>query len=175
MELRKSEVGSLRPESFSLATNPPAVTIDASDSKRRRRDTLPLPSSLTASLREWPADKTEGQPVFKLPDKPHKMFYRDLARAGITRENRDGIVDPHSLRQSFMTAIVSGGANVKTAQELARRSTPQLTFDVHAHARLHDVVGAVENLPDPFQASTRPETARATGTDGQPISKVLAE
>jgi hypothetical protein len=103
------------------------------------------------------------------------MFYRDLARAKIPRETRAGVADLHSLRHSFVSAIVSGGANVKTAQELARHSTPKLTFDVYAHARLHDVVGAVERLPDPFQAPPRMEAARATGTDGQPIRKCFDE
>jgi len=170
--LRKSEVASLLPVSFSLHGEPATVTIEASYSKRRRRDTLPLPSSLASRIRGWLTCKPEGQPVFKLPDKPHKMFYCDLARAQIERKNRDGIADLHALRHSFVTAIVSGGASVKTAQELARHSTPKLTFDVYAHARLHDVV---EGLPDPFQAPSRTESVRATGTDGQPIRKRFAE
>ena len=63
-----------------------------------------------------------------------------------------------------MTNIVASGATVKTAQELARHSTPTLTFNVYAHARLHDVASAVERLPDPF-SSQRPEALAATGTD----------
>ena len=173
--LRKSEAASIRPESFSLNGEPATVTIEASDSKRRKQDTLPLPSSLTARIRRWLANKPEGEPVFNLPDKPHKMFYRDLARAQIPQETHAGTLDLHSLRHNFVSAIVAGGANVKTAQELARHSTPKLTFDVYAHARLHDIVGSVERLPDPFQAPQRPEKNHATGTDGRPISKLFAE
>ena len=173
--LRKSEAGSLLPESFSLDGDPATVTIQASYSKRRRRDTLPLPSTLAIHLRGWLADKPEGKPVFTLPDKPHKMFYRDLALAQIPQKTTAGILDLHSTRHTFVSEIVAGGASVKTAQELARHSTPKLTFDVYAHARLHDVVGTVERLPDPFQTPTRPEAARATGTDSVPIRKRFAE
>jgi integrase len=66
--LRKSEAGSLRPESFALGSDPPAVTIEASYSKRRRRDTLPMPASLAARLRCWVDGKPEGEAVFRLPD-----------------------------------------------------------------------------------------------------------
>ena len=99
----------------------------------------------------------------------------ELALAKIPRETSAGILDLHSTRHTFVSEIVAGGANVKTAQELARHSTPKLTFDVYAHARLHDVVGTVERLPDPFQPPARPESARATGTDGEPIKKRFAE
>ena len=131
--LRKSEAGSLLPESFSLDRNPATITIEASYSKRRRRDTLPLPSSLASRLRGWLAGKPEGKPVFDLPDKPHKMFYRNLALAKIPQETSAGILDLRSTRHTFVSEIVAGGANVKTAQELARHSTPKLTFDVYAH------------------------------------------
>jgi len=173
--LRKREAGSVLPESFSLDSDPATVSIEASYSKRRRRDTLPLPSSLAIRLHGWLASKPEGKPVFTLPDKPHKMFYRDLARAKIPQEASAGILDLHSLRHSFVSEIVAGGASVKTAQELARHSTPKLTFDVYAHARLHDVAGSVERLPDPFQPPARPESAHATGTDGKLIKKGFAE
>ena len=64
-----------------------------------------------------------------------------------------------------MTNIVASGADgAKTAQELARHSTPTLTFNVYAHARLHDIASAVERLPDPF-SSQHPESLAATGTD----------
>ena len=92
------------------------------------------------------------------------MFYRDLERAGIERETPSGIIDLHSLRHTFVTNIVASGATVKTAQELARHSTPTLTFNVYAHARLHDVASAVERLPDPF-SSQHPKPLAATGTD----------
>jgi hypothetical protein len=48
----------------------------------------------------------------------------------IPRETSAGILDLHSTRHTFVSEIVAGGANVKTAQELARHSTPKLTFDV---------------------------------------------
>jgi hypothetical protein len=48
--LRKSEVASVLPASFDLKSDPPKVCIEASYSKRRRADVLPLPSSLADRL-----------------------------------------------------------------------------------------------------------------------------
>ncbi len=127
---RITVASSVLPESFSLDGDPATVTLEASYSKRRRRDTLPLPSSLAVRLRGWLASKPQGKPVFALPDKPHQMSYRDLARAKIPQVTSAGILDLHSLRHSFVPEIVAGGASVKTAQELARHSTPKLTIDV---------------------------------------------
>jgi len=92
------------------------------------------------------------------------MLYRDLARAGIEHETASGMIDLHSLRHTFVSNVVATGATVKTAQELARYSTPVLTFGVYAHARLADIASTVENLPDPF-ASKKSEALSATGTD----------
>ncbi len=161
--VRRSEAGSLTPESFRLEGDPATVTILASYSKRRRDDLLPLPSTLAERLGRWLAGRDPDRPVFQMPDKPHKMFYRDLAAAGIKQETATGVIDLHSLRHTFVTNVVGTGATVKTAQELARHSTPTLTFGVYAHARLHDVASTVERLPDPF-ASNQPNILAATGT-----------
>jgi hypothetical protein len=140
------------------------VTILASYSKHRRDDVLPLPSGLAARLTRWLAGKAPGCPVFVLPDKPHKMFYRDLGRARIDRETASGVIDLHGLRHTLVSDVVASGATAKTAQELARHSTPTLTFNVYAHARLHDVASTVQRLPDPFE-SKQPQTLADTRTD----------
>jgi integrase len=121
--VRKSEAGSLTPESFALDGDPATVTILASYSKHRRDDVLPLPSGLAARLARWLTGKAPDRPVFALPDKPHKMFYRDLRRAGVERETASGVIDLHGLRHTFVSDVVASGATVKTARELARHST----------------------------------------------------
>ena len=165
--LRKSEAASLTPGSFSLGGDLASVTVAAAYSKHRRDDVLPLPAGLAQRLAAWLPGKRLDCRVFNLPDKPQKMLYRDLERAGIEHETASGVIDLHSLRHTFVSNVVATGATVKTAQELARHSTPVLTFGVYAHARLADIASTVENLPDPF-TSKQSEALSATGTDPMP-------
>ena len=75
-----------------------------------------------------------------------------------------------SQRHTYISGIVAGGASVKTAQELARHSTPVLTIGRYSHARLHDLQGALDALPDLQPQDPTPQTtayAMATGTDGE--------
>ena len=88
-----------------------------------------------------------------------KHLYHHLVDTWRNRENL-GLL----LGRFYCMGIQARGATVKTAQELARHSTPTLTFNVYAHARLHDVASAVERLPDPF-SSQHPKPLVATGTD----------
>ena len=62
---------------------------------------------------------------------------------------------------------MAGGASVKTAQELARHSTPVLTIGRYSHARLHDMQGALDAMPDlatPPEVTATPQAMAATGT-----------
>ena len=69
----------------------------------------------------------------------------------------------------MLSGIVAGGASVKTAQELARHSTPLLTIGRYSHARLHDLQGALDALPSttPSEPDAQPQVMAATGTDDQ--------
>ena len=81
---------------------------------------------------------------------------------------QSGWVDFHSLRGTFITNVVASGASVKTAQTLARHADPAMTIGRYAKTSIHDVVGAIEGLPD-LNTSTpeRESTAlKATGTAG---------
>src|SRR5262249_37295127 len=66
--------------------------------------------------------------------------------------------------------------SVKTCQTLARHSTPSLTICVYAKASLHDIKGAVENLPDLSPRGPASEPLAMTGTDAvaTPISERLS-
>lgn len=97
------------------------------------------------------------------------MLRRDLAAAGIPyRDADDAVADFHSLRATFISLIIRSGASVKTAQTLARYSTPSLTIGVFAKASLHDISGAVGSLPDLTAELRDPESQAlaANGTDG---------
>jgi hypothetical protein len=93
------------------------------------------------------------------------MLRVDLEAAGIPYETASGVADFHSLRSAYISHLVSSGASVKTCQTLARHSTPSLTIGVYAEASLHDIKGAVENLPDLTPRETTPEPLAMTGTD----------
>jgi hypothetical protein len=76
--------------------------------------------------------------------------------------------DFHAFRHTYISGIVASGASVKTAQTLARHSTVELTVGRYAHARLHDLQGAVESLPSLVPSPpVAPATARANGADGR--------
>jgi hypothetical protein len=94
-----------------------------------------------------------------------EMLRVDLEAAGIPYETDSGFADFHSLRGDFISYLVSSGASVKTCQTLARHSSPTMTIGIYAKASLHDINGAVENLPDLTAPVPRPEALRMTGTD----------
>ena len=188
---RTNELRTLTPASFHLNADPPTVTAAAAYSKRRRKDVQPIPEGLAERLQPWLANRPRDEQLFRLPHNTSKMFQRDLAAARaawITEAEEDPeeqerrtesdflkyqdaagrYADFYATRHTYIRGIVAGGASVKTAQELARHSTPVLTIGRYSHARLHDLTGALEALPD-LQPEDRPEDTtqiqRATGTD----------
>ena len=188
---RASELRSLTPASFGLDSDPPTVTVAAAYSKRRRLDVQPIRQDLAELLRPWLRERPRDAAVFgDLPQGTARMMRQDLAAARMAwidqadtpeeRERRersdflravdhDGrLVDFHATRHTYVSGIVAGGASVKTAQELARHSTPVLTIGRYSHARLHDLTGALEALPEagPLDEPKPHESAlQATGTD----------
>jgi len=192
--LRAQELRTLTPESFDLDADPPTVAVAAAYSKRRRQDVQPIRPDLAALLRPWIAQQPEGERVFqRLPEGTARMFRIDLAAARAAwidaakddpaeRERRERsdflryadaagrVADFHATRHTYISGIVAGGASVKTAQELARHSTPVLTIGRYSHARLHDLTGALEALPDLQAEEPEAQAQRATGTDDRPVS-----
>jgi integrase len=185
---RRGEIASLTKASFALEGDAPTVCVAAAYSKRRRRDTQPIDSALAAALKTWLAGKPDGGPVLPLTQRTAQMLAGDmrLAKAKWIKEARDAkqrrerradafltpadgegrIFDFHALRHLYISRVVSGGASVKTCQELARHSSPLLTLGRYAHVRLADLRKALPTLP----TGDRPEALRmkATGTDGRP-------
>src|SRR5262249_13818921 len=101
-----------------------------------------------------------------------EMLRADLADAGIPYavEGPDGplYADFHALRHTYLTLGGRAGIDLRTLQELAGHSNPNLTAR-YSHRRLHDLAGAVEKLPRMLpEAAPDEESAavRATGTDG---------
>ena len=175
--LRASEIGSLTTASLSLADDPPTVVVEAAYSKRRRRDVQPLPLWLAERLRKWLAARPSGPTISSEPQllwpgswsrHAAKMLRGDLAAAEIDfRDDAGRVFDFHALRHQFISNLAEAGVHPRTAQELARHSSIDLTMKRYTHLAMRNVVGAVESVPDPMtKAST---TLRATGTDDDQV------
>ena len=195
---RCSELASLTPESFELSGSVPSVVVDAAYSKRRRRDSQPLPRDVALLLAEWLRNKPAKQPLWPGGWVNHaaKMVSADLGvarsawiRAATTsqqRNERQGrtvlayrdeqgrVFDFHSLRHQYISNLVAAGVLPKVAQTLARHSTISLTLDCYTHTRLVDLTASVNNLPRvPVEIpEAEAKALRATGTDNQSSSEV---
>jgi site-specific recombinase XerD len=192
--LRAAELASLTHDSFDLTATPPTVTVEAAYSKRERRDVLPLHPELVQVLRPWLAEPGPLWPgTWAKYKQTARMIRSDLAAARsawlaeandddertareqssfLMYQDQEGeFLDFHSLRHSFITNIVQGGASAKEAQELARHSTVTLTLDRYSHVSLNQTAQALARTP--FMAA--PGTAPSTATFGEPcqiLSKI---
>jgi integrase len=173
---RRSELASLRPDSFRLDAEPPTIVCEAAYTKNGQEAEQPIPNALAEALRLWLASRVPVRPVFDpLPEKTGQMLKADLRRAGIAPVDASGrVVDMHSLRHGYITSLARAGVPVKVLQTLARHSDPKLTLNVYAHLSVFDMVGALGALPDLTRPG--PEPLAMTGTDPlvTPISDHLA-
>ncbi len=189
--LRLSELGSLTPESFDLDADQPTITVKAAYSKHRREDVQPIRADLAEALKAWLDGKPDGQPVFALPAKMSLAIRSDLRRAKARwiretpdrkerRERRDSdflnyvdsegrYADFHSLRHSYVTALVKGNVAPRVAQSLARHSTITLTMDRYSHLATGDAAKGLDALPNLGKPEPKQETAKAEGTTGRPV------
>jgi integrase len=146
---RLGELESLTPESFDLDASPPTISCESAYTKNGKEAVQPIRFELAEMLRPWLAAKTPEEPVFVLNRlRIAHVLRTDLASAGV--ENAADF-DFHSLRHSFITAVVKSGCSVKVAQELARHADPKLTLNVYSHLTVHDLAqgldGLAHNLP----------------------------
>ncbi len=147
--LRKSEIASLTVESFQLETVTPTLTVEARDSKHRKKDVIPLHSSLVILLRQWLPEYASGQPLFpKLASrKAFAMIRSDLDAAGIPFTTKDGDADFHAAgRHTYITELLRNGTSLVVARELARHSDVNMTMR-YTHIGLKDQAKGIENLP----------------------------
>ncbi|HUS46540.1 MAG TPA: site-specific integrase, partial [Phycisphaerae bacterium] len=153
--LRASELASLSRESFSLAANPPTVTVAAGYSKHRRDDTLPLREATAAELKPVVGKLLPGERIFRLQACPRyaEMLHADLdaaraawleeAKAPKERERREEsdflkaedsagrVIDFHSLRGTCASLLAAANVHPRVAQSLMRHSTVDLTMSYY--------------------------------------------
>jgi len=187
---RASEMASLTPESFDLDSKPPTVTVEASYSKHRRKDTQPLRPDLAELIRNWllgrpPKDllwpgswwNTAAEMLRFDLDAAKAAWIKEAGEDEAERKRRiestylsytddaGRVFDFHALRHQFISNLASAGVHPKVAQLLARHSTITLTMDCYTHLGLHDQTAALDKLPP--LPSVKPPVAelKATGTD----------
>ena len=166
--LRAGELASLTTNSLALEGDPPIVTVAAAFSKRRRKDQQPIPDWLADRLRTWLADRRAVGDVRLWPGswapRAAEMLRIDLEAAGIDYRDADGrVFDFHALRHQYISNLAEAGVHPRTAQQLARHSSIELTMKRYTHLSLSNVAGAVDTIPEPRKSGDN--TLAATGTD----------
>jgi integrase len=147
--LRKKELASLTPRSFSLDATPPTLTIEAPASKNRKRAVLPLHPELVAMVREWLVGVPDDQFLFPNLDRRrgYLMVRKDLERVGIAYETPEGIADFHAAgRHTHITELLRNGVSLPEAMELARHSDVRQTMK-YTHIGIDDQAKAIRRLP----------------------------
>ena len=147
--LRVQELRSLRRSSFDLDTK--TLTVEASNTKNRKKATLPIHPALTAKLYNYFAT-LKGEELFpgrwNENRRAGKFFQRDLKRAGIANVDELGRrVDFHSLRYTFITSLALAGVHPAKAQRLARHSDINLTMGVYTSLNVDDLRDAISSIP----------------------------
>jgi integrase len=151
--LRRGELASLTPASFNLDATPPTLTVEAIDSKHRRRDTLPLHPDLVAVLPDWLRGLASGDRLFPklVRRRTWLMVKKDLASAGIPYLTAQGVADFHAVgRYSYVTGLLNNGVSPAHAMKLARHADLNTTMG-YANLGLADQAEALQALPSPWQ------------------------
>ena len=172
---RARALANLTPAEFELDGPAPVVTLPARFNKSGKTKVQPLPPDVAERLRVYlsgrPADALVWGGTWAEQHRGAEMIRGDLEAAGIPYvvEGPDGpeYADFHALRHSYLTLGGRAGIDLRTLQELAGHSKPELTAR-YSHRRLCDLTGAVGKLPSifPHEPGAVGETLRATGTDG---------
>ncbi len=113
-------------------------------------------ADLKAARTAWLNETPEGSKARAEREKSDSLEYRDAAGR---------VFDFHALRHQFASALAAADVHPKTAQELMRHSTINLTMNVYTHMRRSDLSGALDALPN--LSRPRRERAQSTGTDGE--------
>jgi hypothetical protein len=143
------------PADFRLELHSPVVMLAARFNKSRKPKVQPLPLEAASAMRDYLTTKPTNRPVWDgtwaTDHRGAEMIRGDLEAAGIAYSipGADGpeYADFHALRHSFLTLGGRAGIDLRTLQELAGHSKPELTAR-YSHRRLDDLAGAVVRMPN---------------------------
>lgn len=160
--LRKSELLALRTDHLRLDGSKPRIELPASETKNGKPARLFLPPETAARVRRLALPpqqrilpggetRTEYPRVFRGPSpksyRAAEVLRRDLTDAKIEDENAEGVVDFHSLRVTFITALARAGVPLAHAQKLARHCSPMLTANIYSRFGYDEDAEAIAKLP----------------------------
>ena len=170
--LRRKEVAALSLSSFDLESEPPILTVEATTSKHRKKDVLPVHPELARLIQEWFGDLGPNDVFFPKLAKRRTwlMAKKDLEAVGIPYETPEGTADFHAAgRHTYITELFRNGASVTEARELARHSDVKMTMK-YTHIGLKDQANALANVPAPkiLPADDADETTPAEPIRAEP-------
>ena len=154
--LRRNEIRQLQWEDIHLDAVKPFLLARASTTKNGKQAVIFLRDDLVEALREL---KTKTN-IIRCPR--IETFYKDLKTAGIARKDASGrIIDFHSLRHTLATNCALSNVPVRTAMEVMRHSSINLTTKTYTDAKLLPTADAIESLPRfNMDAADRPDTLK---------------
>src|SRR5262249_537989 len=130
---RVRALAGLTPGDFDLTADLPAVHLPARLAKNKKGKVQPLAADVAEALRAYLDGRPEGSPVWPgtWNVDAAEMLRADLEAAGIPYavEGPDGplYADFHALRHTYLTLGGRAGIDLRTLQELAGHSNPNLT------------------------------------------------
>lgn len=159
---RRRELSSVTPSSFTFGDDP-RLAVVRGYSKRSRVESIPINRDVAAFFKGYVAGRQADKPLWPIA-KAHTatMIQADMTAAGIAFRKGIEVVDFHSLRQGFTTALARAGVAPKVTQQLSRHSDVNLTMGVYAKMSDADERAAVESLPVPEHLTQNLTQRRAT-------------
>lgn len=150
-----------------------AIVIRASVAKGKKARRVLLDDAMHGMLvtlrdRDRPAGWDREHVFVNHEGRPHRnnllrKFYGTCKRAGIADGRRNGAVDLHSLRVTFTTLSLEGGASPKSVQAILGHATLDMTMRVYAKVTDKSMRDAVNALP--FAKASAPDHVLSI-TDG---------
>jgi integrase len=149
--MRQGELGRLAVSHLHLAGESPSIFVAPKhDAKNKTGVWLPLMPDHAAELASWIGDAGKGDDdrVFYVPEKPNKIFRRDLKMAGIPYKDREGrFFDFHALRACTASYLNAAGVPPTVVMQILRHKKPSLSMVTYNDPRLGDARKALDALP----------------------------
>jgi integrase len=150
--MRQGELSRLLVRHLRLTGSEPAVYVaPRHNAKNKTAIWLPLLPDHAAQLAAWVKDTGKGpdDAVLYVPEKPNKIFRRDLKAAGIDyRDKATGeYFDFHALRHCTATYLNAAGVAPSVVMLFMRHQTMKLSLVTYNDPRMTDARRALTALP----------------------------
>lgn len=150
--MRQGELSRLLVRHLRVDGNDPAVYVAPKhDAKNKTGIWLPLLPDHAAELAAWVKDtgKQDTDAVFYVPEKPNKIFRRDLKMAGIEYKDKatGEYFDFHALRHCTDSYLNAAGVAPSVVMLFMRHRTMRLSMVTYNDPRMTDARRALTALP----------------------------